>query len=473
MLANIRSIFSVRLTIDFAGTGSDQPREDIEGLLSLLNSLAGEGTVLQLDAIAWTGAFQLVEAAKCPEHFEIDATAKTNNEQRPLVFVTGADAFGKSVRWLSALPTAERTIDFAWVCSTAMPALLGDILEGVHVALSDGATPITTAIDNLLSTLGGKAKRLLCYWHTVTSFLADVFGVIEDGEVQEKIRHKFRCMQSAESEEAFERHRAAAFQHLQESGASGAQRQVVQDQMDKILAKAHHWALFHHPGLRTIGCTTTSRGEGENATHKKSANIHNAARLWATLEQDVDLQEYRQARNRARVIRASAQLTDKDNLLRPISGDVTPLALSLVTKQLEASKDYSVQPLFEDGCVRFKVTRKPKSGALPYPPRSVQLDSSGFLVCPCPVWRQSLIPCRHTIAVNQGQVRLGDFHFRWWNTVACGQHLKERRHGDGAVGPGFCGDKVGTHSCVLEMLVKLTRGLSGCHSHIRASNAGN
>ena len=397
----------------------------------------------QLHSFAWTSPYQLAEASKCPEHFEIDATAKTNNEKRPLVFVTGADAFGNSVRWLSAMTVSEQTEQFHWLCTVAMPSLIGrDVLKCVHVALTDGAQPIITSVRTLLATLGNGAVHMLCYWHTVTSNLAQAFSLLPgDDKAKGDIRRLFAAMQKAESDAQFKKYRERVQDVINASNATPTQQAALKEQLVAIYAHRPDWSLAYQKApLRMIQCLTTSRGEGENSAQKRSPFVHNKARLYINVVVDHHLQQARQRKAREQVRLAWRKIKSDSYPLRDISSSITPLALQLVDEQHLQHQHYDVEavPPSPTSTISWNVSR-PITGPIfnGRTPARIVASKNGWLECSCRTWKQHLIPCRHAIAVNKGAVALHDVHSRWWISSAAGLMHEPRKHGDGECGPSY------------------------------------
>eukprot|EP00122_Pirum_gemmata_P020897 Pgem_evm1s19503 len=83
-------------------------------------------------------------------------------------------------------------------------------------------------------------------------------------------------------------------------------------------------------------------------------------------------------------------------------------------------------------------------GGDPYIVEIKYLNNVAYLICKCSKYRIDLIPCSHTLCVNNGEVSITDVHFRYYNiyyTGVCDSLIKYRSKRDFGVGP-TCKDPV-------------------------------
>ena len=100
--------------------------------------LPQQGTRM-LMAVVWTTTAALDKGKRFPELASIDATCKTNDEERPFVKVTGVDGDGTLFSRASALLWDESEEAFMFLLNTALPALWGrETCVAISAIISDG-----------------------------------------------------------------------------------------------------------------------------------------------------------------------------------------------------------------------------------------------------------------------------------------------------------------------------------------------
>jgi len=118
--------------------------------------------------LAFATPFELRQFRTIPYVLHIDATADTNQENRPLVIVGAKDSNGKMFVVLRAFLPNERAWSYRWLFQTAVPLLLGaDHLANVRALVSDGDSQEIVQLNGALDKFFPNAQRLRCSWHIV------------------------------------------------------------------------------------------------------------------------------------------------------------------------------------------------------------------------------------------------------------------------------------------------------------------
>jgi hypothetical protein len=95
-----------------------------------------------------------------PQVMHIDCTADTNNEQRPLLTVSGRDSSNKMFTVLRAFLPNERAWVFRWLFQNVFPILFGQrLLSNLRVIISQ--------MDAAIIAFFPQAIRRRCIWHIV------------------------------------------------------------------------------------------------------------------------------------------------------------------------------------------------------------------------------------------------------------------------------------------------------------------
>ena len=97
----------------------------------------------------------------------IDTTAKTNNENRPLLTINGKDRFGNVFTVLRAFLPNEQGWMFRWIFSDILPTMFGDTMKEVNLFISDGDVNEYLQIDNAIVMYYPKCHQARCGWHIV------------------------------------------------------------------------------------------------------------------------------------------------------------------------------------------------------------------------------------------------------------------------------------------------------------------
>ena len=120
-----------------------------------------------LSSMDYTAA--LDKGKRFPELASIDATCKTNDEERPFVKVTGMDGDGKLFSRANALLWDESEEAFMFLLDTALPALWGrETCANTSAIISDGDPHECRAIDRVICQgCFTNAVRRACFWHAV------------------------------------------------------------------------------------------------------------------------------------------------------------------------------------------------------------------------------------------------------------------------------------------------------------------
>jgi hypothetical protein len=103
-----------------------------------------------------------------PEVVHVDATADTNNENRPLTTITIRDSRGNVVTVLRVFMPNERAWAFRWLFQVVFYTLLGcSGLGRIKVVITDGDAQETSQLDLAIQAFFPRALRIRCGWHIV------------------------------------------------------------------------------------------------------------------------------------------------------------------------------------------------------------------------------------------------------------------------------------------------------------------
>jgi hypothetical protein len=103
-----------------------------------------------------------------PDVLFIDATEKTNKEDRPLLCIAMKDSSGKVfISIMVFMPCLTRWA-YRWVFRRVLVEFLGEtITERVHVIITDGDAQQNGELDAAVQQLFPQVKRLRCGWHII------------------------------------------------------------------------------------------------------------------------------------------------------------------------------------------------------------------------------------------------------------------------------------------------------------------
>ena len=119
-------------------------------------------------AVAYTFPFEMRQFRLFNAVVHIDATAKTNKEEHPLVTVTGKDSRSKMFTILRAFMPNERAWAYRWLFKTVFPTLFGKhLLESVHSFITDGDAQEIGQIEDAMKRYCPNAIRIQCSWHII------------------------------------------------------------------------------------------------------------------------------------------------------------------------------------------------------------------------------------------------------------------------------------------------------------------
>ena len=103
-----------------------------------------------------------------PEVVLVDTTQGTNNEDRPLLTMTGKDSNGKMFTFLRAFMPNEKSWSYRWIFSIVMPHLFGNtILNRIQVMITDGDSQEYGQLDNAIIEFMPHVTRVRCGWHII------------------------------------------------------------------------------------------------------------------------------------------------------------------------------------------------------------------------------------------------------------------------------------------------------------------
>ena len=119
-------------------------------------------------AIAYTFPFEMRQFRLFNAVVHVDATAKTNKEDRPLVTVTGKDSRSKMFTILRAFMPNKRDWAYRWLFKTVFPTLFGkDLLKSVNSFVTDGDSQEIRQIEEAMHQFCPNAIRIRCSWHII------------------------------------------------------------------------------------------------------------------------------------------------------------------------------------------------------------------------------------------------------------------------------------------------------------------
>ena len=119
-------------------------------------------------SVAYVTPFELRQFQLFHCVIQIDATADSNNEGRPLVTVTSKDSNGKMFTLLRAFLANQQAWSFKWLFQVVFPVLLGvDTLNNVKIALADGDPQQISQLEDAIDKYFPHMYRTRCSWHII------------------------------------------------------------------------------------------------------------------------------------------------------------------------------------------------------------------------------------------------------------------------------------------------------------------
>ena len=118
--------------------------------------------------VAYVLPFELRQFLLFHAIVHIDATAKTNKEERPLLTVTSKDSRNKMFTVLRAFLPNEQSWTYRWLFQTVFPSLFGqDILLSVNAFITDGDAQEISQLEDAMARFCPQAQRIRCSWHII------------------------------------------------------------------------------------------------------------------------------------------------------------------------------------------------------------------------------------------------------------------------------------------------------------------
>ncbi len=404
-----------------------------------------DSLVRHLECIVYAHCIQLRVASRYLEVIQIDGTCKTNRLGYTLAYICGQDGNSKTFTAATSFLRSESSKNYSFVWLTALPFLYGHYLNRVRVVISDGDRQIMDAIDTAITSriLGrGNAVRRLCFWHRVLSKFKMQYGAQthRDNDTGNTV-YKWikRCCYSAETENEF-REWWDELTTWMEKRCGVYYSQAQHAILSEFVAAVHNDCRFVASAFtrtRSFGAKSTSRMEAENRTLKSLDAVSDATPIYRTVEVESIRQEQRLVEREADaefMLHTVPMSALKNFLARGIDEPVAYLTQAGAAKLLEQHSEslkYAVE-VTDHGFIVSRVTVDANS-TLPWAdfrrsPRLVlvvQEGSRSRLLCPCTYFCDFGLPCRHTIAINRGEVGLDDIDIRWLSLLLAG-HLDSR-----------------------------------------------
>lgn len=119
-------------------------------------------------SVAWVDPKERRKFRQFPEVLHIDATSDSNEEDRPLLTITGQDANGRMFTIMRVFLPNEQAWMFRWIFQTAMPILLGEKwMSRIRVIISDGDSQEIKQLDAAIQLFFPQVMRVRCGWHII------------------------------------------------------------------------------------------------------------------------------------------------------------------------------------------------------------------------------------------------------------------------------------------------------------------
>eukprot|EP01094_Clydonella_sp_ATCC50884_P001855 TRINITY_DN113_c1_g1_i1.p1 TRINITY_DN113_c1_g1~~TRINITY_DN113_c1_g1_i1.p1 ORF type:complete len:579 (-),score=112.78 TRINITY_DN113_c1_g1_i1:1264-3000(-) len=142
-----------------------------------------EDWVARVIGVAWVSTFQMLEFARNPEAFQVDATCSTNNKHWSYTHAIAMNAEWKSVTGASAIMHDDTTRSTNWFWCTVLTLIYRHVLLRTSAVLTDEdgcyASSVRSGIS--LGLYAAMLSVLLCYWHLVVHNLLQHIKHRDDG----------------------------------------------------------------------------------------------------------------------------------------------------------------------------------------------------------------------------------------------------------------------------------------------------
>lgn len=394
---------------------------------------------LQLESVSWATTFQLDNCKRYPDILVLDATSKTNSQNRPLVLCTGMDGENKATKIMTSLLRSESRSSFHFVLFISLLGIYGaEFTKSICLLLSDGDPQITDVIDELIRNkyFSDGAKRRRCFWHCKTQFL---LKTIPGGDpklkfVRDILQQWFQRCRQASTKDLLNQTAKSMLEWLKSLKdtrfITGPQFELVQSKAQEVLQIASLWANCFFTDTATFDKNTTSSGEGMNNAMKKTSAVNSRCSLIRVSKADRNASEIRDHDRKVEASRINQTEPLEPRIASLQEGHLTKYALSLLHKEHEKSLLYEVKVFNANGqmCWQVRLPRQSDQDEIHFIDGDLQLtvqfptlarchllclNDDGGLVCDCLFPQNMLLPCRHIMAVNKQHVDLTDCHIRW------------------------------------------------------------
>jgi hypothetical protein len=291
-------------------------------------------------------------ANRFPEVIMTDATCTTNSSNRPLIYVCGIDSTHKNICVCSSLTSNERKDSFAFIIEN-LALLYGKAwCSRVQVFLSDGATEITSAIDNAI-VCGifnpNKTKRFLCHFHAVNIKAAkDLTHLKNDYEVKLRtllcilIYKGFRELETFEESKMYFRAVKAFLDSMQRKGKLSSESHVKFIQfLEAVLNSSAHLSNLYAKDVLHLGTHTTGRNESENSS-SKATGVNPGTSILKLAVADNNRNSNRAFETNLRVQKEALKKPIQSIGYDDIAVQITSKAWDLLQEQLSAYPKYDV-----------------------------------------------------------------------------------------------------------------------------------
>jgi hypothetical protein len=252
-------------------------------------------------AIAWTSMHEKKIFIKYPFILNIDATAQTNSEQRPLVTCNVRTMDGNWIPVLRALLPSEQSWSYRWLFSEAFSILLGsDWVYNSNLAITDGDSQEITQFNycrneaSKTNTLRRNVVQLRrCSVHIISKSLEKygpmisrtAVGTRRSGPLYEAYKHIMETVKNwmfswcdphkCETETEFQVSKSLLMKYILSdhvSTALGNEKNVLISCINEhILCHATVVAHYAYNNVRSYGAHTNNGAEGNHYAYKHSA----------------------------------------------------------------------------------------------------------------------------------------------------------------------------------------------------------
>ena len=123
---------------------------------------------MMMIGLAYVLPFELKQFQLFHAVMHVDAMAKTNKEQRPLVTVTSKDSPNKMFTVLRVFMPCEQSWAYRWLFQTVFPTLFGrSLLADVKSIITDGNSQEISQLEDAMHQYFTSAIRIRCSWHII------------------------------------------------------------------------------------------------------------------------------------------------------------------------------------------------------------------------------------------------------------------------------------------------------------------